>query len=60
MTGPELRAWRRRLHLSQEKAAELCGLSRATWQRWEYRGPNSTMIEAHLRLLEEMLEEKSS
>jgi DNA-binding transcriptional regulator YiaG len=35
MTGPEVRALRARLDLTQERAAEIIGVSRQGWQKWE-------------------------
>ena len=52
MTGIQFREWRRKLGLSQEAAARVLGISRATVVRWE-RGdwpipPMAVMAVEHL------------
>ena len=44
MTGRQLRNLRKRLGWTQEKAAEVCGVTVRTWARWEagdHRVPES-------------------
>lgn len=51
MTGPELKAWRERLGLKQERAARLVGVPLRSWVRWEKNPKRIRMSELVERAL---------
>jgi transcriptional regulator with XRE-family HTH domain len=53
MTRAELKAWRKRLGLSQEKAAAALGVDRSTVAKWETgRAPISKVVALACRAVE--------
>lgn len=47
LTGEYLLSWRKRYGLSQQKAADLIGCGRRSWQMWEY---NQSEIPRYIEL----------